>query len=825
MMRALAALVVVLAFLLPFLLFGGRTWSSLVLISAALSAAAAGLAAFSRGARFHRGVLLLGAVPVLVGLIQLIPLPHALVESLSPVRARLQAALPVEDLDAWPETVTRVVSLSDLMAEGGEAAPESEREVGSYALSFDPAGTFNALLAVAAALLLLASLAGQRDERLGLGALGACLLVIGAGAVYGLWHARAGGPLYGIFEPPPFDHHRPYGTFWNLNHFAGLCALSCPVLLAAALDAQRWVGLRLAALLVLAPCAAAVLDAGSRGALLAGGSGALVLGLLLARTEGRRLLGLGLCGATVVALILAFTVFSERLIDESFDETTAVEQASNRQRIELYQRQLGMIRSAPLLGHGLGAFHDAHGPYNSSSLSLVPHHGESDWIETAVESGVFGWLAWLLLVLFLWLPVVRVSVSGRAPPLLSGLLAGSIATVAHAAVDFQHREPAVAVVSLLLAGTAFAWARRLLAGEAESEDEPRSLKPPPVHRVLAIACLLLAVLTMSFVRGALHFDLARDGALRALEQGVPAEALVSAMDARKARPGDGEGWALEAAAHQQLAPRTRGDGRREHRRLALIASAEALRCSPATLGAARRAGSLLLAVGATAEARRAAELAVLVAPGHSPSRQLLGEVLLIEERDAEALEHLAFAFEGIPLARLSVQAPQFARLLDEACAGDPEALLAAVKSPEHRAWYLSALAQSGRAAELPKFFELLLAEGVTERQRSFIGLLVQAPGPEAAALARHLLPGLDDSWACTLAARGLVEGGSVDEGAELLAWIVNEEDAPPGAWLALADARTRQGRTAEVRAVLEQGLRRHPGNAAIQRRLGALPAE
>lgn len=815
-MRHLASGLIVLAFLLPFLLFGGRSWSSLVLVSAALSAAAAGVAALSAEARLQRGVLLFGAVPILMGLIQLAPLPHGIVSTLSPVRAQVQAAVPVEDLDAWPETVGRTLSLTELLAEGGDAPVAIERTPEAYPLSFDPAGTQLALIALLAAILLLASLAGQADPGLGLRALAACLVCVAAGAAYGLWHARTGGPLYGVFEPPPFDHHRPYGTFWNLNHFAGLCALSCPVLLAAVLDgSRRWI-LRGSAAALLLPCAAAVLDAGSRGGLLAGGAGAIVLGLFLLRTPGRKLVGAGLCAASLVAVVLAFTVFSEQLIDESFDETTAVDHASNRQRIELYQRQLRMIGTAPLVGHGLGAFHDAHGPYKTTSESLVPHHGESDWIEIAVESGVPGWLAWSGLVFVLFGPAVRLILQGRAPPLLAGLVAGSVATLAHAAVDYQHREPAVAVVSLLLAGTARAWVRSLDSGQ----DGAQASRPRPLlQRVLAVTCLLVGVLAMAGLRDALHFDLARDKTLRSFEGLDPESALLAAADARAARPGDGQGWAFEAWAHEQLALRTRGEGRREHRKAALAASAEAIRRSPATLGAARRAGSLLLVVGASEEARRAAELAVLVAPGHSPSRQLLGEVLLIEGRDEEALEQLAFAFEGVPVARLSQQAPQFARLLDEACHGDPKTFLAAVSSSEHRAWYLSALARSGRAGDLREFFSLLVKEPRPERARSFIGLLVQAPGPQAAEFARSLLPALEDGWGRTLAARALVEGGAADEGAKILETVIEAEDAPPDAWLALADARRRQGREAEVPDVLREGLERHPSHEGLRTRL------
>lgn len=815
-MRLLAGVFLLAAFTVPFLLFGGRVWLSTVLFSAAAAAAAAGAAGMVRGARWHRGVLACGAVLVGLAALQLVPLPHGLVERLSPVRAQLQAAVPVEDLAGWPEAVERRVSLSELLA--GEAEPEAaapSRRPDPYPLSFDPAGTAAAALALAAMLLLLSALAGQPDERLGLAVLGPCLLLLAGGAVYGLWHSRVGGPLYGIFEPPPFDNHRPYGTFWNLNHFAGLCALACPVLLAAALDPARRAWLRLAALLLLAPTASAVLDAGSRGGLLAGGAGAVLLGLALLRSPERRLrmAGAGLAGLAVLGVVLAFTLFSERLIRESFDETTDVGEGSNFQRLELYERQLGMVAAAPLAGHGLGAFHDAHGAYKRSPIPLVPHHGESDWLETAVESGVGGWLAWLALLVLLWRAPLRAAWARRAPPLLLGLLAGSSATVAHAAVDYHHREPPVALVSILLAATAHAWAKAIERGE----------RPPPAGRGpldlgLVFVSLGLGALLHLPVAPALKFDRGREGALRAFERGEPGQALVLAQQAADALPQDGTGWALLAAAHEKLAQGVRGSGRAAHRREALAASAEALRRSPATLGAARRAGSLLVAVGAEDEALRAAELAVTAAPGHSPSRQLLGEVLLLRGRTAEALPHLAFAYGGVPIARLQEQAPQFTRLLHEASGGDCARVLEVVPATEHRAWYLASLGRSGRADELPACFERLAEEPVPEDARRLVGTLALAPGPESAALAARLLPALEATWPRALAGRALVLGGRPAEGERVLRGLLDEPDAPALAWATLADAAAEAGDGARACRLAEEGLARHPEDSGLSAR-------
>ena len=153
---------------------------------------------------------------------------------------------------------------------------------------------------------------------------------------------------------------------------------------------------------------------------------------------------------------------------------------------------------------------------------------------------------------------------------------------------------------------------------------------------------------------------------------------------------------------------------------------------------------------------------------HAPAiREKVFAYLRVEQMRAQAVQRFLLIKKRlgvdnpIALARLAEQAPQFARLLHEAAGGDCAAVLEALDSTEHRAWYLSSLGRAGRADELPACFALLAEQPVPENARGLSGTLLLAPGPESAALAARLLPALDEAWPRSLAGRALVLGGRV----------------------------------------------------------------
>lgn len=818
---------------------GGRATGWAVVVTALLAALAAtllGAAALARGDRGPRPMLLalIGAL-IAWSAVSLVTLPGTLLESLSPRRSLVERAVPrgPDGVGSWVAALEpRGMRLEDLLAEDsvGDAAAGAlsvEPRLGPprpAPASFAPWATRRAVVVLMAFLLLLAALASRPDERLGLALVGGLLAFAAAAAVAGLVLSRtAPRELLGLWEPLPGLQKSPYGAFWNPNHAAAFLAMACPVLLAVALEASCRRGLRFAAALALAPVSLAVVDVGSRGGLLAGGVAALVLGLALLRIPSRRIAGAALVLVAAVGTVLAFTVFAERVIDESFEDTLALE-GSNLERRELYAVQAGMLRSSPIVGTGLGAFRTAHGVFRQAPTATLPLHGESDWLETAAEGGLPLLVLWMALVATLLGPPIARIVRGGAPPLLAGLVSGALATLAHALVDFHLREPLVALAAIALAGTAHAWSARLTR-RAHADDGGA----PSRGRGPALAATLASVAAAGLVAWLSVGEVPRDRVYRQAERSLAtgdAEAAVAlARRAAEAAPSDGDAWSLLGWAEGLIAERAPpGAARLEGRRRSMTALLRALDCSPATFGAARRCAALLQRAGADAAAVDAVRLAMATSPGDALTRRAAGDALLATGPSPEAVEHFAFTFRAVALTHLKADAPRLTASLLAAAGGDALPGLRAIDEPPRQAWYVTELARLGESAAAEACIAELAARPPEDGADALAGLLVTIPAPATPQLARALLPRLTRPMSRQRAGIALVRAGAHEEGLALVRTGLAGGVDPPEAWLAVADAEIALGRPEAARDALEAGVRRHPGSPALKTRLERMGA-
>lgn len=825
--RVAAGVALVAAFTLALVAFGGRSLGWVVLATAALSAAAAVLLlGAARGRAPIRGSLLWPALALIaLGSLGLPRLPAALVAALSPRRHAIEAAMPGADggLDRWLAAARGgATSVAIALGDAGEAAAlgeGSEEGVGGPAaparplpwmtLSFDAPATAVALAVLACWISLILALSPLR-ETFGLRVLAVICAATAAMAVHAvIWKRIGNGRVFGIFEAPPNVGQVPFGPFWNPNHFAALLAMTCLLAIGAALTvelAARW---RLAALAIALASGVGLVDAGSRGGVIGAGAGLCVLGLMLVRARRDRLLGGAFVAAAMLGLFAAAFVFPEKIIDQSLEEAVTVGgRGSNFERSRIYRAELKAVGDAPLVGIGLGAFRTAYPVFQDEPDPLAPLHGESDWLESLTEGGVPLGLAWLALVAALVSPPLRAGWRGRAPIALAGLVAALAAVLIHAAVDFHLREPSVALVAVVVAATAHSWGSRLVEGEASGRLATRS-------RVATIS-LALAGLAACIALAPSH--VAWDRQMRASEsflaKGKALEARDAAAVATRAAPVRALSWALLAACEEQLAQAARPRERQERRLAALAAAVEALKRSPAALGAARIAGQILLAAGADREALEAARLAVMVAPGQAPTQRLLGQVLLRQGRKAEALSALARAFDATPYEQIHGLAMLLTRMLREAGDADPARIFGAMKGREARIYYLYRLLKDGHDSEVPGYLRLVREEGVDPADADAWAYGLIGGSPEAAELGRALLPNVTTVWARLRIAKALLAAGD-PRGRDLLVEVASRDDAPSHAFATLADVLVREGRRDEARATAARGLERHPGDAEL----------
>jgi O-antigen ligase len=525
------------------------------LLAVAAVALLAGTLALVAGA--GRGGVALPAVPlwplagfVALALLQLVPLPEP-----------LHALLAPGSHAVWRP-----------------AAPEVAAVLGTgpRPVSVDPDTTLRgiALTGGLALLALLAAPALSRPDR----AVRA-VAVVGVGGValsaYAIFaRARFGALLFGTIAVPTVS---PFGPFVSKNHFAGWIAMAA--LLAAGLavglaDRARgrggdWTTDARAGGVILSIAAALAMALGGLASLSRGGTIALAAGALCfvalrfsrpgrprgagSVPRGRRtwssLVLAGVLGAILAALVPP----------EAHERMRSLSGASFR--LDTWRDTLRLAASSPLLGHGLGAFHDAYPRFKRGHAIVRVEHAENDYLESLAETGGAG-LALALLGFGLVLAAGGRGIAEGPDRAVRGIGTGALAALAalavHSAVDFNLRIPSNAALAALAAAAA--------AGAA-------GVRPRPLPRAgaLGLAAGALVLLVSAASRPGHPWLAARQEVVQAVSSGAPAVrrlrleraegALVRVLERR---PAQAESWLLLAGTRAALGDAASGAALARH---------------------------------------------------------------------------------------------------------------------------------------------------------------------------------------------------------------------------------------------------------------------
>ena len=331
-------------------------------------------------------------------------------------------------------------------------------------VSVDPGSTLRAL-ALTGGLALLALLAAPALSRpapavRAVGVVAAFGFALSAFAI--LARARFGALLYGTIAVPTVS---PFGPFVSKNHFAGWVAMGALLVAGLALglaDGGRSRGgdwttgsraggviLSLVAALAMALSGLASLSRGG-GAALAAGAACFVALVAWRRRGGRAGLAPSLALAGVLVLVLVALVPVE-----ARGRLRSLSGASFR--IDTWRDSLRLAAASPVLGHGLGAFHDAYPRFKRGHGIVRVEHSENDYVETLAETGIPG-LALALLGLVLLLAAAGRGIAAGRDPTVRGIATGAVAALAalavHSAVDFNLRIPSNAALAALAAAAA-----------------------------------------------------------------------------------------------------------------------------------------------------------------------------------------------------------------------------------------------------------------------------------------------------------------------------------------------------------------------------------
>ena len=422
-------------------------------------------------------------------------------------------------------------------------------------ISLDPDTTLLALaLTGGLSLLGVLSAAALARPRVATSAI-ATLAVSGfALSAYAIWaRARFGSLLYGSIAVPTIA---PFGPFVSKNHFAGWSVMA--VLLVAGLalglaDAARqsgrdWTCDTRAGGVILAVVATLAMALASLASLSRGGAMALAAGaicLLALRLVGAR--GRGAAVATLVPSIVLGAVLVGLVPQEAHERIRSLSGSSFR--LDTWKDTLRLWSASPLLGSGLGAFHDAYPRFKRGHGILRVEHAENDYLETLAETGALG-LGFALVGGALLVAGVGRG-DPRAPaPLVRGIRQGAVAALAalavHSLVDFNLRIPSNAALAALAAS----------AAAAAAGVRPRPLSRP-LSAGLGIAALALAAASVRpadrpWLEARVELQDAGSTSAAAVRRLRLERASAALERAVRLRPAAAESWLLLSFTHQAL---------------------------------------------------------------------------------------------------------------------------------------------------------------------------------------------------------------------------------------------------------------------------------
>lgn len=438
-------------------------------VGQALLTLAAGLATLSwlmrawekRGAEWRCSLVDgLFALGLLVGLVQIVPLPNDIVAAVSPHLA--------EVLPCWsggPLTLGRWNTLSLTPGETLTGIQILLAQAIFVAILFQrvrqggPQEAERVLTVVAAATGLLAML-------------GVVQYLAGNGKylwVYEFVHNDAAGMVK--------------GTFTNRNHYASFLAIGAGAVAWWSLFsrpakppkrrsfsrpdplASQW---RLACgMLVLAAVAFAALSSLSRGGMLALATAAAVsLGLLLRARVIRPLAAVGIvtaAGGVFLALQIHGLDRVENRLDTLFDER---HQETGFGRLEVWRAATRAIADFPWLGTGVGSHADISQRYMPATDTTVFTHAENSYLNLGVEAGAVGLGVAALAICAAIVSCVIVFRGGdeRQQGIAAAIAAALAAGLVHAGTDFIWYVPAISTSLAALAACGMALASRRWGG-------------------------------------------------------------------------------------------------------------------------------------------------------------------------------------------------------------------------------------------------------------------------------------------------------------------------------------------------------------------------
>jgi O-antigen ligase len=273
-----------------------------------------------------------------------------------------------------------------------------------------------------------------------------------------------------------FDLFDATGTYINRNHFAGLLELIMPFVLAAAFysfqkasafghgNGSRGAASRGAAnfqaffyLFVLAIMFVALVFSRSRGGILAATFSLVFIALLGQIKVARK--GWLLFVVLFLTLIVGYGLWiGLNPVLERFEQIGQKNFLQEEARTEIWKDTLGLVRTYPVTGTGLGTFGIAYRRYQTVAVEKYVDHAHNDYLELTADTGWVGLALLFLPILYLFfrMMVSFLNDSHRyRRSILLGCIGSTLALLAHSFIDFNLHIPANALIFAVVLGIGY----------------------------------------------------------------------------------------------------------------------------------------------------------------------------------------------------------------------------------------------------------------------------------------------------------------------------------------------------------------------------------
>ncbi len=335
-------------------------------------------------------------------------------------------------------------------------------EDGWRALSLDPAATIVELCKFTAYVLIawmaLRAAASERGRtRLMMAVAGTAGLVVVVAIAHEVMDADT---LFGIYKP---QHVSPIvmAPLLNANHLSCLMVLGAIVSAGLVLNERKTPSIRVLWIAIGLGCIAVALATRSRGGVIGLGAGATVMAVLAvlqrlrAAGENSRkdVLRIAIPAAITVLCTLVLVVYigGDKVRGE-LSQTKFDELSDPKSKYAAWSSAMDLFQEAPILGIGRGAFETSFTRVHPQSGQITFSHVENEYLQTLIDWGVVGAVAFAFAIGFASLFLLRRWHRGS----LTAAAIGALAAVSvQSLVDFGLELPGLAVPTILVAATVF----------------------------------------------------------------------------------------------------------------------------------------------------------------------------------------------------------------------------------------------------------------------------------------------------------------------------------------------------------------------------------